>query len=365
MCTKLGFPEKIQSDRGGEFTAKVCKSLYEVLQIRKLQTTHYHPQANGQVERFNRTMADMLAKICAEDQRNWDTYLSTITMEYNASVHRVTGETPHFLTYGSEFRFPMDVEKGAGRQTNREWRNSLIPELMKRLDQTIKRVEDSNKDNAVHYNKRRRPHKFVAGDRVLEWTMIRTNKDKGVHKKISLPGVGPYLITKVNEDGNTVQIIDEESPEDKTWVVNVSNLRRYIKRPEWMKDEKTVLDKVGPVDKLDIVDIKETTKAAEDRAENVSFGKPAPEDSSHSLCIRKNDLTRGLEVDVLVNNNWKCGVVHKTRNKGGLAVKVVGAQVNAWINPYRLRKCECKVKTFHEASPLELEWVKKRKYWKI
>jgi transposase InsO family protein len=53
-----GIPEEIISDEGGEFNAKaIHQSLYDIFRIKKLTTTSYHQQANGQCERFNRTMS--------------------------------------------------------------------------------------------------------------------------------------------------------------------------------------------------------------------------------------------------------------------------------------------------------------------
>ncbi|HYN44838.1 MAG TPA: RNase H-like domain-containing protein [Candidatus Limnocylindrales bacterium] len=69
-----GVPEEIISDEGGEFNAKaIQQQLYEVFKIKKLTTTSYHQQANGQCERFNRTMSGMLAKYTKDDQTTWDT----------------------------------------------------------------------------------------------------------------------------------------------------------------------------------------------------------------------------------------------------------------------------------------------------
>src|SRR5689334_12506830 len=83
-----------QSDKEKKFTAKVCIAFYTVFAIKKLQTFRWHPQANGLI-------ASMLAKIAVKNQVNWLKYLQTITMEYNATQHRITGETPHFLMYGT------------------------------------------------------------------------------------------------------------------------------------------------------------------------------------------------------------------------------------------------------------------------
>jgi len=312
----FGFPEKIQSDQGKEFVGKVAKSLYEILQIKKVQTSGYHPQANGQVERFNRTMSDMLAKLCAHDQTNWCYHVRTIAMEYNAYTHRVTGETPHYLMFGRDFIFPIDIAKRLPAMKHKDWRNSQLPELMKRLDASIKRIETSHKQNAKHYNAKRKPHRFQVGDMVMEWAMLRTNKEKKIHKKISLPGFGPYKILSVSDDGNTVKLIDIESPKGTVWVTNVSRIRPYIVRPEWMinPDNKPVTELTGPINTEDTEKLEEEffslsdlkgskIKKPEERKRTLdskpssnalekAFADPV---YKHPLCITKAEALKGLK----------------------------------------------------------------------
>jgi hypothetical protein len=230
--TWISFPERIQSDRGGEFTGKVCKHLYAVCQAKKLQTTPYHPQANGQVERFNQTMADMLSKLCHKEQRKWSEYLGTITMEYNATVHSATKESPHFLLMGKEFWFPEDILVNSQKIQDPKWTNSNFPELMERLEEAVKRVEVQSKRNAKYYNKKRLPGKFKVGQKVWEIIQSRTDKEGGTHRKLVLQGEGPFEIVSISRDENTCRI--HVGDEEKT--LNMARVKAYTERPEWMKD---------------------------------------------------------------------------------------------------------------------------------
>jgi transposase InsO family protein len=63
------WPERIQTDQGGEFTGKVLKGITKAARVKRSTTTPYHPQANGQVERTNKTIAQMLSKRCYTHQR--------------------------------------------------------------------------------------------------------------------------------------------------------------------------------------------------------------------------------------------------------------------------------------------------------
>ena len=77
--------------------------------IDKTRTTPYHPQGNGQVERFNRVIADTISKYCAEKPHLWDTYLPYVTFVYNTTVHRTIGTTPYSMLFEKEAQYPIDL----------------------------------------------------------------------------------------------------------------------------------------------------------------------------------------------------------------------------------------------------------------
>jgi transposase InsO family protein len=99
-CLIYGWPNKIQTDQGGEFTGKVLKAITEAAKVKRSTTMPYHPQANGQVERTLKTIAQMLSKRCFANQRTWSKILVEVIYEYNYSKHKVTGWTPFYMTDG-------------------------------------------------------------------------------------------------------------------------------------------------------------------------------------------------------------------------------------------------------------------------
>ena len=90
----FGPPAKLLSDNGGQFTSKFFQQVCQILGIKKLFTTAYHPQTNGQVERFNRTLLSGLRHFCSEHGRDWDQFSDAITYAYNTTVHRATNMSP-------------------------------------------------------------------------------------------------------------------------------------------------------------------------------------------------------------------------------------------------------------------------------
>ena len=67
IVCRYGVPSGLHSDQGANLTSQVISSLCRSLGIECTQTTAYHPQGNGQVERFNCTLEAMLAKLVKEN----------------------------------------------------------------------------------------------------------------------------------------------------------------------------------------------------------------------------------------------------------------------------------------------------------
>jgi transposase InsO family protein len=92
-----GPPVSLLTDNGPQFTAKFFQAVCSKLEIRKMFTTAYHPQTNGQVERYNRTILASLRGYVSKRQDNWDDFTSAITFAYNCRVHSILGMPPFEL----------------------------------------------------------------------------------------------------------------------------------------------------------------------------------------------------------------------------------------------------------------------------
>ena len=60
LFSRVGIPRKILTDQGSNFTSKLLAEMYHLLHIKALRTSPYHPQCDGLVERFNKTLKEML-----------------------------------------------------------------------------------------------------------------------------------------------------------------------------------------------------------------------------------------------------------------------------------------------------------------
>ena len=109
IVCRFGMPSVIHSDQGREFENKVMHELCLLGGSHKTKTTPYHPECDGLVERFNRTLLLMLAMFPSENKDDWDDLLPAVMMAYRSSVHESTGFSPYRLMFGEECTLPMDI----------------------------------------------------------------------------------------------------------------------------------------------------------------------------------------------------------------------------------------------------------------
>lgn len=109
---KFGVPNRIHSDQGRSFESTLIQQLCSLYGVEKSRTTPYHPAGNGQCERFNRTLHNLLRTLPVSRKQNWASCLPQVLFCYNTTPHQVTGESPFFLMFGREPGLPVDFLLG-------------------------------------------------------------------------------------------------------------------------------------------------------------------------------------------------------------------------------------------------------------
>ena len=99
LFSVYGHPEVFHSDQGCNFESSILTQTLEAFGVHKSRTTAYHPQGDGMVERFNRSLLQLL-RAYVDKQDDWERYLPLVLYAYRTSVHSSTGAPPFLLMYG-------------------------------------------------------------------------------------------------------------------------------------------------------------------------------------------------------------------------------------------------------------------------
>ena len=170
---QFGWPSKIHSDRGGEFTSKLFEELQHLTGITPSKTTPWHPQGNGKAERFNRTVCNMLKTLSENAKKDWKSHLPKIAFAYNSTINKTTKFSPFLLMFGREGRLPIDfMFEGAERERLREKSHEQFVKDWGQSMEEACRVAKDNMEKAAEWNKQGYDRKAKAvdvevGDKVL------------------------------------------------------------------------------------------------------------------------------------------------------------------------------------------------------
>lgn len=216
---KLGVPGRIHSDQGRNFEASLIQQLCSLYGIEKSRTTPYHPAGNGQCERFNRTLHNLLRTLPSFRKMDWVDYLPQLLFCYNSTPHQATGETPYYLLFGQEPRLPVDFLLGRVPEPVAGTVNAWVTEHQTRLQVAFEGARDRLK---VAADRRKALHDPRVRDPSLkegQLVYLRDLSMRGRHKIQDLwhpevyrvirapkPGGAVYTITPVNEPSQVKHI---------------------------------------------------------------------------------------------------------------------------------------------------------------
>ena len=113
IMSRHGVPAELLSNTGAAFLLRLMGEVYSLMGIHKANTTAYHPQTDGLVERFNHTLINM-PKTVEQGGRDWQTRLPYVLFAYRTSLQQSTVDSPFFLLYGHAFqlKLPYLIHRG-------------------------------------------------------------------------------------------------------------------------------------------------------------------------------------------------------------------------------------------------------------
>ena len=179
-----GFPEKFISDQGRNFESDLIKELCKIAGVKKVHTTPYHPQGNGQCERFNSTLCNMLGTLGDEEKSDWKSHLGCMTHAYNCTKHASTTYSPYYLMFGRHPRLPIDIEFGLHKPncSDNSSKSRYIQKLRRRLNYAFQKASKYSDQQAKKY--KQGYDKSVKGPQlhVNDLVLVKIVAHKGRHK---------------------------------------------------------------------------------------------------------------------------------------------------------------------------------------
>ncbi|KAG7674333.1 hypothetical protein KSW81_006127 [Nannochloris sp. 'desiccata'] len=202
-----GFPKALISDRDARFTSEYWKQFIDALGIASHMSTAFHPETDGQTERMNRTIEEMLRSYVNDKHDNWDELLPYLELAYNNSRQASHKFTPYFLNHGTHPFVPAKQHLERARERQREYAN-----------------------------KSRRHVEFKVGDRV--YLSTENLKLPGPSRKLQERRIGPFTISKVLSPVTYKLTLPNEMQIHATFHVKL--LHPFVESPEEFGERVTV-----------------------------------------------------------------------------------------------------------------------------
>lgn len=194
FVTRFGVPLQLHTDQGRNFESSLFKEVAALLGIGKTRTTAFHPQSDGMVERFNRTLEAMLSTVVSDNQQDWDLWLPHMTMAYRSSIHESTQETPNVMMLGREMNLPIDlmVPPSPGEEfSSINYVDELRSKFRKVHDIARVAAKKASERQKRTYDLSSNTKTYQVGDQVWLYTPA---KKKGLSPKLQRFWDGPFTV---------------------------------------------------------------------------------------------------------------------------------------------------------------------------
>ncbi|CAI7834527.1 unnamed protein product, partial [Closterium sp. NIES-53] len=188
VISQHGIPTTLISDRDPKFTSKFWKELMSLMGTKLAMSSAYHPQTDGQIERLNQIVEQLLRAACKDDISKWDAHLPVLEFAYNNATHAATGQTPFFLCYG---RNPLTPQKPTVPATVQP-AHDFITTMHHLWERTHKRLLTIQQQQKKLADRSRNDHSIKIGDQVLLDT--RNLESSHLPSKLRPRFCGPFLV---------------------------------------------------------------------------------------------------------------------------------------------------------------------------
>ena len=229
IISRHGCPKKLLTDQGTQFTSRAFNNLCKYYNIEKVESTAYHQQCNGKVEKFGKFLADTISTTLKSDQGNWDKLIDTALFTYRISLNRTLNDNPFFLIYGRDPTLPQDLflpltnrnSRAVNEQDIYEYKAKQL-KVLKEAYAKLNELKEIDRFNyKAYYDKTHKPANFEEGQLIMLFT---PHKKTGFSTKFLSTWDGPFKV--VGKIG-TVNYRIETLCGRKSMLVHVQRMKKY------------------------------------------------------------------------------------------------------------------------------------------
>jgi hypothetical protein len=209
IICRHGLFDRLVVDGGGEFKGEVIRIL-NTYDIKRIQVSAYHAQANGMIEGGHKAIVAALITLTDGGTLKWTRKLSAVLFAERTTIHGPTGHTPFYLVYGREAVLPVETQYPTWRTIG--WndvhtREELLLARTRQIEMRAKDIEESmyrktrRRQMGQEYfdsthNIRKEP--LQTGDLILRHDTFKIEVSKSSDTKLNWRWLGPYRISKMD-----------------------------------------------------------------------------------------------------------------------------------------------------------------------
>ena len=234
---RYGIPEWVTTDNGREFAGAFAHQLRR-LGVEHVQTSAYHPQANGAVERLVRTMKEILAAKVTGAMHDWPAVMPQVRAEYMDRLHSSTGFSPNQLVYTTPVRLPppvggvtwgpvADAPGSADTPLSRhasEFRARRAEQQRAFVDAAYSRILGKQRVNRDQQARRLAAKRRRGGRKLLRVGDLAYLLQKHGLKQKAL---GPYVVVDIKQDTVSLRTTERVAGQEAlTWSAHTSRVAR-------------------------------------------------------------------------------------------------------------------------------------------
>ena len=224
FISRFGVPRTVHSDQGRNFESELFTQMCTLLGADKTRTVAYRPQSDGLVERFNRTLQQMLKILVNEARDDWHELLPYVTMAYRATPQESTGCSPNLMMLGREVTLPVDimfnvpVREGDDYECSVEYVEWLRRTMTKIFSFARTQLKTAAARQKANYDRKRRAQAFGVGQYV--WRFYPPT----AKQKLGKGWTGPYRVVDVPTD---VHCEIQLAPGEPTLRVHIDQVKAH------------------------------------------------------------------------------------------------------------------------------------------